>query len=332
MCKENNDRLQPVTHVLTVLAIMAMAGAPERAAHAQAFPAKVVRIVVPTAAGGSIDFVARLHAQELNKFWSQGVIVDNRAGAGSTIGTDIVAKAPPDGHTIAFVPQEFATSAGVYGKLPYDPLRDFAPVTMLAFSTWILVVNPTLPARSVKELIALAKAKPGQINYASTGNGTGTHLAVELLKNMAGINMVHIPYKGTVPALTDVIAGQVGLTVTGMAAGMPHVKTAKLRVLAVTGTNRSAVVPEIPTIGETVPGYEANNWLGVLAPRGTPSEIVAQLHASIVRALQTSEVKQLLLAQGIEPVGSSPAQFSETIRLEVGKYTKLAKDIGVRID
>lgn len=223
---EERVRLAPCTSSLALFAFAAALAAP--AVHAQVFPAKVVRIIVPTAAGGSIDFVARLIGQELNKAWSQGVIVDNRAGAGGTIGVDIVAKAPPDGHTIAFVPNEFVTSAGVYAKLPYDPLRDLAPVTQLAFSTWIMVVNPSLPVRSIKELIALAKAKPAQINYASTGNGTGTHLAAELFKSIAGIDMVHIPYKGTVPALTDVIAGQVGLTVTGLAAGMPHVKSGKL--------------------------------------------------------------------------------------------------------
>ena len=321
-----------VNSLCTVVAITAGVGASDRVAQAQGFPVKSVRIVVPTAAGGSIDFVARVLAQELNKSWSQGVVVDNRVGAGSTIGTDFVAKAAPDGHTIAFVPQEFTTSAGVYAKLPYDPLRDFAPVTLLAYSAWILVVNPTLPARSVKELIALAKAKPGQINYASTGNGTGTHLAAELLKSMTVTDIVHIPYKGTVPALTDVIAGQIGFTITGMAAGMPHVKSGKLRVLAVTGTNRSAVLPDLPTIGETVPGYESNNWFGVLAPRGTPNDSVVQLHASIVRALQAKEVSQLLLAQGIEPVGSSSAQFADTIRQEISKYTRLAKDIGMRVD
>jgi tripartite-type tricarboxylate transporter receptor subunit TctC len=299
---------------------------------AQSFPAKVVRIIVPTAAGGSIDFVARTVGQELNRSWNQGVVVDNRAGAGGVIGVDAIAKSAPDGHTIGFVPQEFATSAGVNAKLPYDPLRDLAPVTLLAYSTWIVVVNPSIPARSMTELVALAKRRPGAINYASTGTGTGTHLAVELLKHLAGIDMLHIPYKGTVPALTDVVGGHVGLTVTGMAAGMPQVKAGRLRVLAVTGTNRSAALPELPTIGESVRGYEANNWLGVLAPRGMPPEVLAQLNGSIVHALQADTVKQGLLAQGIEPVGSSAEQFGVTIRTEIDKYTKLAKSIGVRVE
>ena len=283
--------------MLASLAMLGTVGAPDRAAHAQGFPAKVVRIVVPTTAGRSLDLIFRLIAQELNKSWSHGVIVDNRAGAGGVIGAEVVAKANPDGYTIAFVASQFTVSAGIYNKLPYDSLRDFAPVPLAAFSAFILAVNPSLPVRTVKEPIALAKAKPGQINYASTGNGGATHLAVELLKSMTGTNMIHIPYKGAVPAVNDVISGQVGLTITSLAAGMPHVAIGKLRLLAVTGTNRSAVVPELPTVGETVPGYEYNNWFGVLAPRATPNDIVTQLHDSIVRALQAKEVRQLLLAR-----------------------------------
>lgn len=317
---------------LCVLATIAVVSTPERAAHAQAFPAKVVRIVVPTTPGGSLDLMTRLVAKDLNKSWSNGVIVDNRAGAGGIIGADIVAKAAPDGHTVAFVASQFTVSAGIYNKLPYDSVRDFAPVTLLAFTAWALVVNPSLPVHSVKELIALAKAKPGEINYASTGNGGSTHLAVELLKSMTGTDLVHIPYRGSVPAVNGVISGQAELMITGLAATMPHVSTGRLRMIAVTGTKRSTVVPEIPTIDEAVPGYEYNNWLGVLAPRATPKDILTQLHGNIVRALQTKEVTQALLAQSIEPVGSTPAQFGEMIRQEISKYTKLAKDIGVRIE
>lgn len=324
--------VKPLDFLLAVLAIAGMAGMPDRTAHAQGFPTKVVRIVVPTAAGGSVDLVARLLAQKLNESWSHGVIVDNRAGAGGAIGADVVAKATPDGHTIALVTSSFTTNASVYSKLPYDSLRDFAPVTLVAFSPWILVVNPALPVRSVKELVALAKEKPGQINYASTGNGGSIHLATELLRGLAGINLAHIPYKGTVPAVNDVIGGQVQLTITSLVAALPLVTAGKLRVLAVTGTNRSAMLPEVPTVGETVPGYEFNNWFGILAPRAASNDIVAQLHGSIVRALQAKEVRQLLIAQSMEPVGSSSAHFSDMIRQEINKYTKLVKDIGVRID
>ena len=318
--------------VLAVIAAPGLAGAPERTAQAQAFPTKVVRIVVPTTPGGTLDLAARLIAQDLSRSWGQGVIVENRAGAGGMIGIDTVAKATPDGHTMTVLSSQFTVIASVYRKLPYDSLRDFAPVTLLAYTTWIMVVNPALPVHSVKELIALAKERPGQINYASLGNGGSTHLLVEMLKSMVGISLVHVPYKGSVLAVNDVIGGQVELTVTGLAS-MPQVTSGKLRVIAVTGAHRSKALPEVPTIGETVPGYEYNNWLGVLAPRATPNNIVMHLHGGILRALQSKEVKQLLLAaQSIEPVGSSPAQFGDVIRQEIGKYTRLAKDIGVRID
>jgi len=327
------SNLKPLTPMLAVTAMMWMAGSPDRAAHAQGFPARVVRIVVPSAPGGSNDFVARLLAQRLNESWSHGTFVDNRPGASGTIAANLAAKAAPDGHTIAMVTAQFTSSASTYDKLPYDPLRDFAPVTLVAFSHFILVGHPSLPARSVKELIALAKKNPGQLNYASVGAGGSTHLAAELLKSMTGVNITHIPYKGTVQAVNDVVGGQVELTVTGLTAARPLASIGKLRLIAVTGTNRSAVVPEVPTIGESVPGYEFNNWFGVLTPRATPNDLIVQLHGTIVRLLQLKEIRDLLLAQSIEPVGSSSAQFGDMIRKEISTYTKLVKDIGgVRVE
>lgn len=301
-------------------------------AHAQPFPGRAVRIIVPTTPGGSLDLVARLVARKLAESWTHGVVVDNRAGAGGVIGADLVAKAAPDGYTIGFIASQFTVSAGVYGKLPYDSVRDFAPVTHLASVAWVLVSNPSLPVRSVKELIALARTRPGQINYASTGSGGATHLAAELLKNLAGINLTHIPYKGAVPAVNDVVGGQVELIITGLASLMPHVTAGRLRLLGTVGSTRSAVVPDLPTIGETIPGYEYNNWFGVLAPRATPEAIVAQLRESIARALQANEVKPLLLAQSIEPSDTSSAQFGEMIRQEIIKYSALAKKIGINVD
>lgn len=301
-------------------------------AHAQKFPAQTVRIVIPTAAGGGLDIVARLLAQKLTEAWGHNVIVDNRPGAGGTIGTDIVAKAPSDGHTVALVSSSFAINAALYSKLPYDSLRDFAPVTVAVLSPLIMVSNPVLPARSVKELVALAKARPGQINYASTGTGGVIHLATELLNSVAGIKMTHVPYKGTVPAVNDVIGGQLELTITGVPVAMPHIATNRLRALAVTGTKRSAAAPEVPTIGETVAGYELNNWFGVVAPGATPKAVITRLHESVVRVLQLADVKQRLLAQGDEPAGTSPEQFGEVIRQEIAKYTKLVKQIGARVD
>lgn len=302
------------------------------AAYAQPYPSKVVRIIVPTTPGGSLDLVSRLVAKKLMESWTQGVVVDNRAGAGGVIGADLIAKAAPDGYTIGFIASQFTVSAGVYAKLPYDSVRDFTPVTSLASVAWVLVSNPTLPARSVKELIALAKQRPGQINYASTGSGGATHLAVELLKSMAGINMTHIPYKGTAPAVNDVVGGQVELIITGLAAMMPHIKAGRLRLLGTVGSTRSAVVPDLPTVGETVPGYEYNNWFGVLAPRGTSGATVTLLRENIARALQANDVKPLLLAQSIEPMDASSAQFGELIRQEIIRYTALAKKIGVSVD
>ena len=298
----------------------------------QGYPSKVVRIVVPTTAGGSIDLTARLIGQRLTEYWGQNVIIDNRAGAGGVIGADAVAKAVPDGHTVGFIASMFTVSASVYRKLPYDSINDFVPVTQLASSAWALAANATLPVHSVKELVALAKKNPGQINYASTGSGGATHLAFELLKSMTGTQIVHIPYKGTVPAVNDLVGGQVGLMITGLPAMMPHVTTGRLRLLGMAGSSRSAVLPELPTIGETIPGYEYNNWFGVVAPRGTPNEIVVSLRDGIVRALQTNEVKRALLAQSIEPLGTTPAQFGELMRNEIAKYTKLSKAIGVSVD
>lgn len=299
---------------------------------AQPYPSKAVRIIVPTTPGGSLDLVARLVSRKLAESWTQGVVVDNRAGAGGVIGADLIAKAAPDGYTIGFIASQFTVSAGVYTKLPYDSVRDFTPVTPLASVAWVLVANPALPARSVKELIALAKQRPGQINYASTGNGGATHLAVELLKSMAGINMTHIPYKGTAPAVNDLVGGQVELIITGLAAMMPHIKAGRLRMLGTVGSTRSSVVPDLPTVGETVPGYEYNNWFGVLAPRGTSGAMVAMLRENITRAMQAGDVKPMLLAQSIEPTDASAAQFGEMIRQEIIRYTALAKKIGVSVD
>ena len=302
------------------------------AAHAAEFPAKAVRIVVPTTTGGSLDYVTRLVAQELGKSWRHGIVVNNRPGAGTLIGNDIVAKAVPDGHTILFTSSSLTINAAAYATLPFDPVRDFAPVTLLSYSAWVLVANAALPVRSVKDLIALAKAKPGQLSYASAGNGSGIHFASELLNSMAGIKLLHVPYKGVVPAIQGVISDQVSVAVTGLPSAMPLATTGKLHLLAVTGTRRSEILPDVPTIGETVPGYEFNNWHGVLVPRGTPGNIVTQLHADIARTLQSREVKQLLFTQSIEPVASAPEQFGGVIRQEISKYTRLAKDIGARIN
>jgi len=299
-------------------------------APAQSLQNRPVRIVVPTAPGGTLDLLTRVMAPKLGEAWGATVVVDNRAGASGIIGYEAVAKANPDGHTMAMVGSTFSVTAAVYRKLPFDALDDFVPVSLVAYSPWGIIVNASLPARTVKELVALSKER--QINYASTGTGGATHLAAELFKSMTGAQMTHVPYKGTAPALNDVISGQVQLTITGITTAMPHVATGKLRVLAVTAKKRVPSLPDVPTIAESVPGYEYNNWFGALAPRAAPVSVVAQLQRGIEQALKATEVRQVLVAQGLEPVGSSPPQFRDMLRQEIAKYSKLASSIGVQLD
>jgi tripartite-type tricarboxylate transporter receptor subunit TctC len=261
----------------------------------------------------------------------QQIIIDNRGGAGGTIGTDIAAKAVPDGYTLILVSGSHAINPGLYQKLPYDTVNDFAPITQLATSPGILVVNPSLPVKSVRDLIALARAKPGQLNYASAGSGTPPHLAGELFKVMAKIDMVHVPYKGNAPAFTDVIGGQVPLIFPTMPSAMPHVRSGKLRALAVTSAKRSPAAPEIPTIAESgLPGYEATSWYGILAPARTPPAIVSRLHGVLVSTLGSPDMKEKLASQGLDPVGNTPQQFAAVIAAEIRKWAKVVKASGAR--
>lgn len=299
------------------------------AAHGQGYPNRPVRVIVPTGAGGSNDLIARAIGVKLAEAWGQPVVVDNRAGAAGTIGADLVAKAAPDGYTLALVASTFAANPAISAKLPFDPIRDFAPVSHIASSQWVVVVPPTLPATSMAEFIQLARKRPGQMNYASTGEGSVIHLAGELLASMAGIELKHIPYKSTAQGVNDVIAGRIEMTITSLAAAMPQATAGKLRVLAVTSLNRSPQFPNIPSVSETVAGFEFDNWFGVLAPRGTPPEIVVQIRDAFAKAMQTREVTQMFLAQSIAPVGSTPAQFADKIRREIEKYGKLAKALGL---
>jgi len=328
-CSPRRPRYSRALSAATLAASLAFA---DGVANAQTFPVRPVRIIVPTTPGGTLDFLTRLLAPKLSEQWRQPVVVDNRAGAGGIIGYEVAAHASPDGHTFAMVASTFSVTAAVYRKLPYDALRDFAPVSLVTFSPWALVVNPSLPVTTVNELVALSKRRPGRINYASTGTGGATHLAVELLKSMTGADLTHVPYKGTAPAVGDVVSGQVQLIITGLTGTLPQVNAGKLRLIAVTGRNRTPSLPNVPTIGESVPGYEYNNWFGALAPRGTASGILAALQTGISRALQSTDTKQALAAQSLDPVGSSPAQFGEMLRQEIAKYTQLAKEIRVQLD
>jgi tripartite-type tricarboxylate transporter receptor subunit TctC len=318
-----------LSHALAALLALASVGA-----HADTYPSKPIKLIVPFPAGGTTDIVARTIGQELTKTWGQQVIVENRPGAGGNIGSEAVAKAPADGYTLLMgTVGTHGINASVYKKLPYDAVKDFAPITLATSVPNILVVHPALPVKSVKELIAYAKANPGKLNFASSGNGTSIHLAGELFKTMTGVQMTHVPYKGSAPALTDLLGGQVQLMFDNMPSALPHVKTGKLRALAVTAAKRSPATPDLPTIAESgVPGFEATSWFGLLAPAGTPKEIVTKLNKEVVRILKTPDVKERLLAQGAEPVGNSPEQFAGHIKAEIVKWRKVVEVSGAQVD
>jgi tripartite-type tricarboxylate transporter receptor subunit TctC len=316
----------------TACAVLAVAGGASLA-QAQAYPGKPVRIVVPFPPGGGTDIVARTLTQKLGESLGASFVIDNRAGAGGSIGTELVAKAPPDGYTLAIVSGSHAINPSLYRKLPFDAVRDFAPVTMLVSGPGLLVVHPSLPVKTVKELIALAKARPGQLIYASAGNGTPPHLAAELFKTMAGVDMVHVPYKGNTPAFVDLISGQVSLSFPTVPSALPHVQAGRLRAVALTSRKRSAVMPQLPTIDESgLPGYDTSSWFGMLAPAGTPPEIVLKLQQEMARVLQLPDIRQKLLSQGLEPVGDTPEQFAATIRSEIAKWAKVVKASGAKIE
>jgi tripartite-type tricarboxylate transporter receptor subunit TctC len=304
------------------------------AVHAQSYPSKSIRYVVPYAPGGSTDIVARVLALKLSEAMGQQVVVDNRPGAGGAIGADIVAKSPPDGYTmVTAVTSIMAINQFLYRKLPYDPEKDFAPVTQVGSLPLILVIHPSLPAKNVREFIAIAKAKPGQLNYGSSGVGTATHMTTELFKAMAGVDLVHIPYKGSGQVMGDVIGGQLALIFDQIVSSLPHVQSGKLRMLAITSAKRFPSLPDLPTIAESgVPGYESISWAGVAVPAGTPKEIVARLHAEIVKVLAMPDIRERFLRDGIETIGSTPEQFSEHIRRERIKWAKVVKDSGAKAD
>jgi tripartite-type tricarboxylate transporter receptor subunit TctC len=305
------------------------------AAVAQAsYPAKAIRYIVPFPAGGPLDIVARAIGQELTKSWGQPVIVDNRPGAGGNIGADIVAKAPPDGYTILMgAVSTHAINVTLYSKLPYDPIKDFAPVTLITSVPNVLVVHPSLPVRNVKDLIALAKARPGQLNFASGSTGSAGHLAGELFDSMAGVQMTHIPYKGAAPAVIDLIAGHVSLMFDNLSSALPNIKAARVRAIAVTTLKRSPLLPDLPTISESgLRGFDVSTWFGIFAPAGTPPDIVAKLNSEIVRMLHTGDMRERLALLGAEPIGNKPDEFAAFIKTEIPKYAKVIKASGAKAD
>jgi tripartite-type tricarboxylate transporter receptor subunit TctC len=326
-------RLKPrsVRHLLCACALGASVWAAQAATTAPGYPARPVRVIVPQSAGGSTDLAARIVVQRMGEAMGNTFVVDNRPGAGSLNGTDTVAKAAPDGYTLLAVAASFSINPSLYTQLPFDPIRDFAPITRLAALPHILVVHPTLPVKNVKELVAVAKAKPGELNYASSGVATSTHLAAELFKHLTGTQMVQVPYKGGAPGIVGLVSGEVQLYFATISTALPHVKSGKIRALAVTSAKRSVVAPEYPTIAEAgVRGYEHASWVGMLAPAKTPSAIVNTLNAEAVKAVSRDDVKNALLKDGLETVGDSPQQFASVIKSEVAKWMKVVKAAGIK--
>ena len=298
---------------------------------AQNYPTRAVRLVVPSAPGGGTDISARILAPQLSQFLGQQVVVENRAGAGTMIGGEAVARAAPDGYTLLMGISTLAINPAMYKKVPYDALKDLAPISQAVSLSNVLVVHPSLPAKSVKEFVALVKPRPGQINFASAGVGTSPHLSMELFLVMTGLKMLHIPYKGSGPGVTDLIAGHVPAMMPNMLSAQPHIKSGRLRALGVTGSKRAPGADDIPTIAEAgVPGYEAVQWYGLLAPAAVPRDIITKLHAGVVRALQNPEVRQRLLNDGAEPVGSSPEEFAAYLRSETAKWAKVIQAAGIK--
>jgi tripartite-type tricarboxylate transporter receptor subunit TctC len=297
------------------------------------YPAKPIKIVVPYPPGGFNDTLGRTLAAKFTETWGQPSFVENKPGGNTVIGTDFVAKSAPDGYTLLVVAFPFAVTPSLYKALPYDTVKDFQPIALAAQSPNLLVVNPSVEAKTVGELIAMAKAKPDTLSYASTGNGSSNHISMELFKSLAGVQIVHIPYKGSAPAVTDLLGGQVHVMFDNVPNVLPQVKAGRLRALAQSGSKRSALIPDIPTVAEAgVAGYEVMVWFGVVAPAGTPKDIVQKLNAEVIRILAMPDVRERFLAQGVEPLGSTPEQFGEHIRAQMAKWAKVVQDAGVKAE
>jgi tripartite-type tricarboxylate transporter receptor subunit TctC len=300
------------------------------------YPTKPVLLVLVYPPGGGIDLLARVMGQQFTTNWGQPIVIDNRPGAGTTIGAAVAAKAPPDGYTLLMTDVSFAITPSLYANLPYDPQRSFAPISLVNLVTDVLVVHPTLPATTVQELIGHAKANPGKVLYASAGNGTLNHLAPEMLKAMAGIDLVHVPFKGAIAALTDVVAGRQQLYIGALASTVPHIKSGRVRAVAITGKKRSPMLPDLPTIAESglreLRDYDVSAWYGMLAPAGTPRPIIQTINQQVKKALQARDVQQQLAEQGSEPVGSTPDEFKAFIAAEMNKWGAAVKTAGAKVD
>jgi tripartite-type tricarboxylate transporter receptor subunit TctC len=297
------------------------------------YPNKSIRIVVPFPPGGIADVMSRVFGQKFTDSWGQPSVIDNRTGAGGNIGADVVAKSPPDGYTLVMgTIGTHAVNVSLFSKLPYDPVKDFAPVALVVEADGLLVLHPSVPAKTVKDLVALARARPGQLVYASAGNGTAGHLSGELFKSLAKIDLVHIPYKGNVPALTDLVGGQTSMLFATMPTVMPLARAGKLYAMAVTGSHRNPAAPEVPAMAETLPGFEVTNWIGIFAPAGTPPDIVAKLNAEIMRIMKLPEVQARLVTEGAKSRVSTPAEFGAFQKTEMAKWGKLIKEARIAVD
>jgi tripartite-type tricarboxylate transporter receptor subunit TctC len=322
-----------VRHFTLALLAAALAVSVPGSVRGQQYPAKPVRVIVPFPPGGGTDIVARMVMQKVGERLGASFPIENRSGAGGMIGTEIVAKAAADGYTLGMVSGSHAINPGLYKKLAYDAVYDFSPITQLVSGPALLVVHPSVPARNVRELIAMAKARPGKLHYASAGNGTPPHLAAELFKSMAGVDMVHVPYKGNAAAFSDLIAGEVSVSFPTIPSALPQVKSERLRALAVTSAKRTPLLPELPTVAESgVRGYEAASWYGLLAPAGTPTAITGRLHQEVVQIVHLPEMKDRFHEQGLEPVGNTPAEFTKFLHAEIAKWRKVIAAAGAKVD
>ncbi len=324
----------PARHAALMLASITSLLCPSGSwAQSGTYPSRPIRLVVPYPPGGAIDPIARMLIQRMDESWNQPVVIDNKPGAGTLIGTDFVAKSAPDGHTLGLVATSFTVLPSVHVKMPFDPVKDFAPIGLVAYIPLMLVVNPQVPAQSVTELIELAKAKPGQLYFSSVGNGTSQHLAGELFKSMAGVNIVHIPYKGSGPSTMSVVGGETSMTIDTVFLMAPLIKAGKLRALASAGARRAPLAPDVPTLAESgLPGYDVATWVGLLAPAGTPSEAIQKWNHHINRLLQIPEMRAQQMSQGMQPAGGTPEQFGDLIRSEVTRWGKVARQAGLAPD
>ena len=311
------------------LAVLSTAAYSQDAAN---YPSRPIRVIVPFAPGGGLDISTRLIGQKLTEKWGQNIVVDTRPGAATIVGTEIASNAAPDGYTLLMITTTFAINPGLRSKLPYDPVRHFTPVTQLNSQPNVIVVAPSFPVKSVKDLIAMAKARPGELTFASPGAGSAPHLSAEMFQRQASVSMIHVPYKGIPPAVTDVLGGRVAMLFTTTISAAPHIKAGKLRAVALTSARRQASMPDVPTVGETLPGYRAEAFQGMVAPAGVPQAIVNKVSAEVARIVRLPDVAQRFQLDGAEPVGSTPKEFAAFLKAEMQKWSKVIKDAGIKAE